>query len=294
MIVLVTGSNGFIGSNICKYLKSKGHRVFGLDCAEKNDYLDLYMKADITDSVSVKKAECKFGKCDIIVHAAANLNKDEFDNEVIKVNCIGINNILKLAIQLSCSKIINISGITAIGKPVYLPITEEHPVNPETLYHITKAVQEMMINRAVNYGMIPINLRVPSPIGTGMNHSTILPVFLKKCKENSIIEIAGKGTRRQNYIDVRDIASAVEKCIISDSANGCYNIASLTTISNFDLALKCRDMTNSVSEIVFKGEDKADNVVWDISIEKALRELNFKPQYFLDDTITNMLAGGEY
>lgn len=54
--------------------------------------------------------------------------------------------------------------------------------------------------------------------------------------EDIVINV--KGTRRQNYIDVRDIAQAIEKLLITPNAVGVYNIGSDVTIFNIELAKK--------------------------------------------------------
>lgn len=287
MNIVVTGCNGFIGKNICEWLKKKGYKVIGIGQEDTfHKYIDQYIKSDISSSSFIDEIIAKIDACSVIVHTAAVLSKDNFNQALIEVNCIGALNVFKVATKIRCNLLINISGAPIIGFPMMHPISEEHFVSPRSLYHATKVMQEYIFNLAEIYGIRSVQLRVPSPIGTGMNPKTILSVFLENCLKNEPISILGKGSRRQNYIDVRDIATYVIKCIENQNVHGCYNIGVSDTISNLELAEMCKRISMSNSEIKFSGsEDPEEGVIWDYSTEKAIRELKFVPEYTLEDTI---------
>ena len=287
MNIVVTGCNGFIGNNICEWLKKKGYGVIGIGQEETfNKYVDQYIKADISSSSFINEMITQINTCSVIVHTAAVLSKDNFNRALIEVNCIGALNVLEVATRIHCNLLINISSAPIIGLPVIHPISEDHSVNPRSLYHATKVMQEHIFNLGEMYGIRTVQLRVPSPIGPGMNSQTILPVFIENCLKNEAINILGKGSRRQNYIDVRDIATYVIKCIENQNVHGCYNIGVSDTISNLELAEMCKRLSLSNSEIRFSGsEDPEEGVIWDYSTEKAIRELKFVPEYTLEDTI---------
>lgn len=293
--VLVTGCNGFIGRYVCAELKAKNYNVIGLSREQTHVFnVDKYIQADVTADDLQNCVTEQIDSCDVIVHTAAKISSDNFDKELISVNCIGAGNIVHLAQKLHCKKIINTSGAPIIGRPLVHPITEEHPIAPLSLYHITKVAQEHIFNLAEQVGILAINVRISSPIGVGMNSKTILPVFLHQCLNNQPLTIVGKGNRKQNYIDVRDVALGIEKCISVEAAHACYNITSDKTISNLDLAKQCIEWTNSKSEIVFNNKpDKEDDVVWDFSIAKAEKELGFVPEYTLHDSVLTILQNWE-
>lgn len=289
MNILVTGANGFIGKNIIDVLlKEYGeHQIIGTGRGEnRNSKLINYVSADITDKEFVNSMIDKFGHYDVIVHTAACLGKTSSQTEeLIKTNCLGSYNILQLANKSGCKKIIHTSGITVIGIPKNLPIMETHRTEPNSMYHITKLTSEYILNLAKNTGIKVTNLRIPSPVGAGMNDNTILPVFIRKAINNEKIMLDGKGTRKQNYVHVKDIARAVNLAVKQDVC-GLFNIAADNTVSNLELAQKCIEVLHSASEIIFSGkEDAADSFVWDISIQKAHQELGYIPQCTLEQTI---------
>src|SRR5690606_14705274 len=123
----------------------------------------------------------------------------------------------------------------------------------------------------------------------GMNEETILPNIIKRCLKNEDVIIYGKGLRKQNYIDARDIAGVVGNAINSD-IEGKFNIATDRVISNIELARLYIKLTSSKSKIIFNGvEDSEENYIWETSIEKAKRLLSFEPKYSISETITELI-----
>ncbi len=296
MKILVTGSNGFIGQSICGTLKSHGHVVIGTGI--ENDSIcnvDDYVSCDISKEDTVEKLLPYLSVGDIIVHTAASLSKDDFDRKLININCAGALNVLELAVKAYCNKIINLSSAPIIGIPRIHPIDEDHSVEPCSLYHATKVMQEHIFGLAKKSGIKTVNIRIPSPIGAGMNKSTILAVFIKHCLKDEPIEVMGNGTRRQNYIDVRDIAGFVEKCCGSDKVNGTYIIGSDKAVSNLELAQKCVAISKSSSEIIIgKTPDPQEGVIWDYSCDKA-KSIDFACRFDIDSSIRDIInAWGTY
>lgn len=273
--VLVTGSNGFIGGYITSYLRDQGYFVIGLGRKQTaSAIVDEYIQMDLENP--------EFDKLnltvDYIVHCAANMNHEENPESIIKVNCIGTQKLLEYAVKQNVKKYVQISSLPLIGKPVQLPITEEHPVNPPTLYHITKRTEEMLANHIYDmFGVKTVSFRISAPWGVGMNYKTILPVFVKNAVNNENIVLYGAGNRIQNYIHVKDIARGVYLALNSDSAQGVYNLCGKSAISNINLAKKIINILDSKSEIVFNGqEDCFDDYCFDVCCQKAYNDFNFQ------------------
>ena len=288
MRVLVSGSNGFIGSYICKRLYKENHVIgCGTSNYSKTKEVDEYVQWKI--GVEPVPKVINDISIDAIVHAAASKNADDESRELMYTNCIGSHQIFVLAKNKCVKRVVYLSSIPIIGRPVNKKIAEDAVIAPLTMYHATKASGEYILNQLEKYSISEVNLRIPSPIGPGLKVRNIVNIFLINAMEGKDIVINGAGTRKQNYIDVRDVAEAIYRILTKDKISGTYNIGSQRTISNIELAKLCIEITGQKSNIVFSGnEDFADNQIWDIDIAKLERDAGFLPKYNIKQTLMDM------
>lgn len=286
MRVLVTGANGFIGRYVCKELTHAGHEVAGLvHRTDNEDGPAVRYHGDISSEREIYVLAEQLGKIDAIVHCAAYLSYQNFDSQIMMVNVVGTQNVVTLAKRTGCEKMIYFSSAPVIGIPEIHPITEEHPLAPKTMYHVSKLAGEYIAQAS---GLSVVILRIPSPVGIGMNPRTILPTFVSCCMQGMDMILQGKGTRRQNYIGVQDIAKAVVLALKREKTV-CYNLSG-HLISNQELALLCREAAGSSSNIVFSGlPDPADGQIWDISGQRIFRDLGFIPKVSLKDSVAELV-----
>lgn len=288
MNILITGSNGFVGKNLVERLR-KNHYVIGTGTRSSSAVqVDRYIKWDL--AYEEIPNELQKMKIDVIIHAAASIDMNDDSRELILSNCVGTHKIFILNQILNTKLSILVSSVPVVGIPQKERISEDLQVNPFSMYHVTKVTQELMLKQLEKYGIRNVNLRIPSPIGPGMQEKTILPVFIRQAMRNQDIVLSGKGTRKQNYLDVRDLARAVE-LLIDSPASGTYNIGAEYPISNVELAELCISQLNSKSQICFSGkEDLADEQVWDISTDKLNTIIDFKQEYSIEDSIRDIYA----
>lgn len=292
MKILVTGSNGFIGKNVCRWLKKKGCYVIGLGRHEKSlADTDEYVCCDLNSedvSLIFEKIQCK--ELDAMVHLAADMRKEPYTVTVVEANCSGTQRLLELCQLKKVPVFVQLSSLPVIGTPVEHPITEKHPIMPPTVYHVTKLAQEYLANFA-DYarGLRTVSFRISAPVGIGINPKTIFPVFVNKAMAGEDLVLLGKGTRKQSYVHVDDIAQAIYKAILSENAHGVYNLSSHNLLSNLELAEKCVEIAGSDSKITFSGtEDPLDEVVWDVSLDKIERDMGYHPEVSIEECIQEM------
>lgn len=288
--ILLTGSNGFVGQEIAKCIVGEGH-IIGLGRKTENQcpYVAEYVSADLSKEGALDSLKGR--KLDVIIHAAANLDMAADDAKVITDNCLGTFYLTRLAVETGCSRFIFISSLPVVGTPKPDEtgmITEKNLPHPETVYHASKLMGEHLISLLNSQGIQSTSLRIPSPVGVGMSAKTILSVFLQCARNGETITLRGRGTRRQNYVDVRDIAQAVLKAIQAPQLSECYDIVASQTISNVELARLCIKTGHSRSSVEFEGVDSSDGVDWRANGCLAEKELGFVPQYTLEDTIAWM------
>ena len=170
MKILVTGGCGFVGTNICLYLNSKGHKINSLDNLSRKGSkynLNILKKNQIKNyniEISNYKKFNILPKFDLIIdccaEAAVEISKSMID-QVINTNLIGTINILKKAkkdsskiLFLSSSRIYPINLINKIvnkkilNKSLKIKNTIDEnfsTVGPKTIYGTTKLSSEMFI-----------------------------------------------------------------------------------------------------------------------------------------------------
>ena len=278
MRIAVTGATGFVGRAIADHLVSLGHEVVGISRAG-DVALDL-TSPDFADRLAVSTLPCE-----TIVHCAASLDKDYLSQSMLLCNVLGTQSVVRLALLWKCKTLIYMSSVPVIGVPQVLPIDESHPTAPVTGYHAAKLLGEQLVALANSDALRTLSYRLSAPVGPRMPRNRILPVFVRQARRNETICLAGKGTRTQNYVDVRDIAHAVEQGL-NTVVDGVFNIAGDHSISNLDLARLCISLNASESDIAFSGEvDPEENLRWEVSIARARKSLRYKPACSLEDSI---------
>ena len=280
MKVLITGGTGQVGIAIKKYLNDLN-----------NDIVDVSRTGQIKEDLSVPGFAERVANIvkysDAIIHCSAWMSKSVLDITTPNVNCSGTIEVIRLATILNVNKLIYISGVHVIGKPILLPIDEMHPVYPLSSYHASKLFGEHVVLIANDEKFKTIVLRIPSPIGPRTPRGKIFSEFVYHAVNNMPIELQGTGGRCQNYLDVRDIAVAVNSCL-NKNIYGLYNIASLKSISNLDLANITIRTLLSNSKIFFSTkEDIDDKVNWNISSKKAISDFMFSPKISIEKSIVD-------
>ena len=292
MRVLVTGSSGHVGNAVATHLTKAGLEVVGLSRRPGDPAASIeHVQADIGSETVADRLSRQIRPCHGVVHAAASLEREPDAAAVPLTNCLGTQQMLKLASLWDARSFVYISGIAVIGSPRYHPITEDHPTDPPTAYHASKLFGEHLVRLATSKELAAASLQLTAPVGLGTPGGRILPVFVRRALANEPLRIAGCGTRRQNYVDVRDVATAVELCL-RKSVAGLFHIASNESISNLDLARTCIRVLNSASVIEFSGEpDAEEGIVWDVSIARAAERFGYRPQFTIEDSIRSLAPG---
>lgn len=282
MAVIVTGSSGFIGGAICRALSDAGNDVIGLSRSGKelNHPRVRTLKWDILHPhglVDIARTE----NCSAIFHFAAALPQTTTGSvaALVEANVLTTAHMLDVFDQTDATVFVYASSLPLIGRPLCLPIREDHPVVPETVYHASKYAGELC---ALAYGRRAqrrvIAFRISSPYGQGMRPTTVLPLFLLRAMRGEAIELHGSGERVQNFVHISDIAGA---CVAAlDRGSGCYNLAGTENISMKDLAAIALELSGkSKGTIRFSGNmDLQEGYRWEVDTTKLARDLGYVPR----------------
>jgi nucleoside-diphosphate-sugar epimerase len=286
MKILLTGSNGNLGKDIYKYLKSSGYNIIGLDI-DQNFTNNDYLSCDLRDFKKLEDIICCEPHIDAIVHLAAKISFSSQDRSIFDVNTLGTFNLAYLAEKYKIKKIINLSSIQICEDSQDI-INESNCIdNPRTLYHHSKMLGEKMLVSPI-YNYSSIIFRIASPITTTMNNNTFFPMIIQKAINNDTLTLYGSGGRIQNYIDSRDISFAIIEGLKRD-ISGLFFLSGVS-ISNKDLAERVIERTNSKSTIDYSWSDfNDDNQKWLISNKKWKGLVEKTSCFSIEDMIDKLI-----
>ena len=203
--ILVTGSSGFVGKNLVEELKRQDADVLTLTDHDGR-------RIDIRDQQRVKGIINEIRNIDIVYHLAAITSVPfSFENpgETYEVNVLGTLNILELCRLCNAEKIVFASSYI-YGQPQYVPIDEEHPLQPTNPYARSKILGEELC-RAYNtdFGVKCIILRPFNIYGVGQNKNFLIPSIIAQLRYGKI-ELKDPEPKR-DFIYISDIIDAYIK-----------------------------------------------------------------------------------
>lgn len=274
--VLITGGLGFIGSNLACALVDLKANVTILDAllppyggnrfniADIESNLEL-VDGDIRDEALIQKLVV--GKKYIFNLAGQVSYLDSKDNPLKDLDFNGRGNltILEALRQKNPSaRILFSSSRLVYGKILHLPVGEEHPTNPLSLYGIHKLLGEKYYRYyAHTFGITGVSIRIPNPYGPRqqMKHSkySIVGWFVRQAMDGDTITIYGDGSQRRDYIYIDDIIDACLRLIVKGEAGEVYNVGSHERV-------RFVDMVDTILQEVGSGSKK--NVPWPEAYEK--------------------------
>ncbi len=219
MKFLVTGGAGFIASHIVDRLINEGYEVVIVDDLSTGSEGNLnpnarFYKMDIRSPELASIFEDE--KPDYVSHHAAQVLVARSLREPMLdcwLNIEGSINIIHLSQKYGVKKIIYAStGGALYGEPEYLPVDEDHPVNPLAPYGATKhTVEHYLYMYGVNNGLNYTVLRYPNIYGPRQNphgEAGVIAIFTQKMLDAEQPIIFGDGTATRDYVYIDDIVDA--------------------------------------------------------------------------------------
>ena len=203
--VLLTGSSGFLGSQLIKDLIFNNYKVTALDIIEPNEKLDEveYLKTDLKNYLTNLDSLKDF---ELIIHAASVLPYKNNEKEIWDKN---FSTTKKLVEQLEKKEgffFIYVSSSAVYGKPLSLPIKKETLRNPLDVYGESKVHSEDYIVKNLNKESYAI-IRPRTILGD--NRSGIFDIFFKLIKMRIPLPIPNNGRQIIQFVEVRDLSNLI-------------------------------------------------------------------------------------
>ncbi|MBQ1378794.1 MAG: GDP-mannose 4,6-dehydratase [Erysipelotrichaceae bacterium] len=243
--ILISGSSGFIGSNLCKklLLTYEGIRVVGVD--NMNDYYDVslkedrlrqieelhkdftFVRGDISDKAFIDDLFDKY-HFDIVVNLAAQAGvrySIDHPDVYIESNVIGFFNILEAVRNHPVEHLIYASSSSVYGGNTKVPFSTEDKVDhPVSLYAATKKTNELMAYTYTHlFAVKSTGLRFFTVYGPAGRPDMAYFSFTKKLLNGEKIRIFNYGKCERDFTYIDDIVEGIRR-IMEKGPKEDYNL----------------------------------------------------------------------
>lgn len=248
--VLVTGSDGFIGSHLVEALLKKGAKVRSfvyynsfnswgwLDHFSplQKSKLDIF-SGDIRDPNGVREA---VKGVDVVFHLAALIGipfSYHSPDSYVDTNIKGTLNILQAAREAKLEKILVTSTSEVYGTAQYVPISESHPVNPQSPYAATKAAADSLALSFYRSFNLPVTVVRPfNTFGSRQSARAIIPTIIAQIYSGKKSIALGNLEAMRDFTYVSDTVDGFIQLAETKKTEGSvYNVGSGREVSVGDL-----------------------------------------------------------
>lgn len=299
--ILVTGSEGYIGSIMMPMLKEAGFIPTGLDLnyysegnlnhKATNDY--EFIKKDIRD---VTLDDLKGKNYFAIVHLAA-LSNDPLgmldENLTYEINFHGSVNLAKLAKLAQIPRFVFASSCSLYGQGNQKALTETSPCNPQTPYGRSKILAEQEIAKLANENFSPTFMRNATAFGFSprMRFDLVVNSLCAFAKVDKEIKILGDGKPWRPLVHIRDISAAVITTLKAPQEkihNQAFNVGDGS--ENYQIISIAENVQSKFSDckIVICQDNAGDTRDYNVSFEKINDVLRFKSLWSLKKGINEL------
>jgi dTDP-glucose 4,6-dehydratase len=306
--VLVTGAGGFIGSHLVEQLLDRGCQVRAfvhynsfnrwgwLDYLpdDKKSAIEVFT-GDIRDPNGVRQA---MKGIEVVFHLAALIGipySYHSPDSYVDTNIKGTLNILQAARDAGVMKIIHTSTSEIYGTAQFVPITEEHPVNPQSPYAATKSGADFLaLTFFRSFGTPVAVVRPFNTYGPRQSTRAVIPTIITQVLsgQKAIKLGALSPTRDLNF--VQDTAAGFIAAANADETVGeVVNLGTKQEISVGDLAKLIGKIIGTDIEVTSDQErirpeaSEVERLLADNA--KALRLMNWKPAFTLTHGLTETI-----
>ena len=303
MKVLVTGGAGYIGSHVVLALCEEGNNVVVLDDLstgnrEAVDKRALFIQGSTLNDDDLSKG---LNDIDAVIHLAAFKAAGESMIHPEKYsynNITGTITLLNAMVKLGVNKFIFSSTAAVYGYPKYLPLDENHPLEPINYYGFTKLEIERILKwygelKGLRFAALRyFNAAGYDSLGriTSLENDpeNLIPIVMEVASgRRQKMEVFGDnydtddGTGVRDYIHVTDLASAHVKCIeyLNENTSLTVNLATGESHSVFDVINLAKEISGK--DIPFDIVDRrpGDPAKLYAGTNRAFESLNWEAKY---------------
>ena len=306
MNILITGSAGFIGMNLTKYLLQRGETVIGID--NLSNYYDINLKkarnailqkyenfqfylCDISDASQLQEVFAK-ENIDIVVHLAAQAGvrySIENPHAYISTNITGFLNLLECCRKHSIAKVIYASTSNVYGTNRDFPCREDAILRtPSSMYGVSKICSELMAHSYYHlYNMQMIGLRFFSVYGPWGRPDMALFIFTENILRNKQINVYNNGDMWRDFTYIDDIVLGIVAVIDRDDLEKyeIFNLGNHKCESLLEMITVLEKALGKTAQKNFMPMQPGDFQKSYASIDRAQKKLGFSPTTCIQEGI---------
>jgi UDP-glucose 4-epimerase len=297
----VTGGAGFIGSELVRQLADGGASIVVVDslvngrcdnlAGVPNDQLQLIV-ADMRES---RRVAHLMGGVDVVFHLAClgvrhSIHSPQENHDV---NATAALELLVAARAANVKRFVHVSTSEVYGTARWVPMTEEHPTFPTTVYGASKLAGECYA-RAFHrtYGYPTVVVRPFNTYGPRCHHEgdsgEVIPKFILRCMARRPMIVLGDGRQTRDFTYVSDTARGILMAGFAEYAVGqTINLGSGCELTISELALQVASIVgHPKAEVLHREPRPGDTLRLCADTTMARRLLGFEPRVSLPQGLT--------
>lgn len=300
--VLVTGSEGFIGSHLTERLVELGANVTALvqyNSFNNWGWIDTFDK-NVKDNINVVTGDVReydgmkkiIKGQDVVFHLAALIAIPYSylsPMAYVKTNVEGTTNVLEACLEYDVQKIVHTSTSETYGTALYVPIDEKHPMQGQSPYSASKIAADKMAESFYRSFNLPVAVIRPfNTYGPRQSARAVIPTIISQILSGKNTIKLGSLSPTRDFNFVLDTAEAFVKVAESDNTVGqVVNAGSNYEISIGDVANKIIKNINcnvkiECDEERLRPKNSEVNRLW--ADNSKIKELTgWQPKYTIDE-----------
>ena len=298
---VVTGGAGFLGSHLCEYLLTQGHRVICIDNLESSTLGNLehirddrftFMYHDVIDRIDIDEP------VDLVFHLAALASPIDYLRQPLhslKTGSYGTHNALGLA-KWKRARFLLASTSEIYGDPEVHPQPETYwgnvnPTGPRGVYDEAKRYGEAMtMAYHRQQGVDTAIVRIFNTYGPRMRpyDGRAIPTFMRQALEHKPLTIFGDGSQTRSFCYVDDLIRGLY-LLATSGEHLPVNLGNPGEFTILELAESVIRVTESTSEIVHEALPVDDPKIRQPDITRAKEILGWAPEIELEEGLRRML-----
>jgi NAD dependent epimerase/dehydratase len=298
--VLVTGAGGFIGSHLAEELARAGAGVRAFVRYTSRGQHGWLEEADpeVADAIEVFRGDLANPEavagavrgCEVVLHLGALIPipySYRHPREFVSANVEGTLNVLEAARREGPARIVHTSTSEVYGTAQTVPITEEHPLHPQSPYAATKvAADQLALSFHRSFDLDVVVVRPFNTFGPRQSARAIVPTIVTQALGRDRIELGALGPTR-DMLYVGDTVRGMMAAALAKEGNGqVINLGTGREVTIGELAERTLALVGREVPIVSTQErtrpptSEVERLVADTT--RATELLGWEPQMDLD------------